>query len=248
MTAELAADAAMPGQGARPSPKTGRRAARAKAPATAAWRNRIVGSGEEPASDLMANPKNWRKHPKAQEQALGGVLDEVGYVQQVIKNVQTGVLIDGHLRVEMAAKRGETVPVLYVDLNQEEEDLVLATLDPIGAMAATSTERLEELMGQLGERPELDSLFADLKAQAGVIEVIGYQDTMESKNDHNNLRKINGSPDGTGYVGLQCGDLMVTIPRAIYDALWSACDDGSAPRRERVTAILEAGLAADRAR
>ena len=246
MTAESAAEATALGQGALPPPKAPRRAARAKVPATA-WRNRIVGQGEEPAADLMANPKNWRKHPKAQEQALGGVLDEVGYVQQVIKNVRTGVLIDGHLRVEMASKRRETVPVLYVDLNQEEEDLILATLDPIGAMAATSTERLEALMAELGDRPELDALFADLKAQAGVIEVIGYSDTMESKNEHNNLRKINGSPDGTGYVGLQCGDLMVTIPRSVYDELWAACDDGAAPRRVRVTAILEAGLAADRA-
>ena len=36
----------------------------------------------------------------------------------------------------MAISRGEpTVPVLYVDLAPEEEALVLATLDPIGAMA-----------------------------------------------------------------------------------------------------------------
>jgi hypothetical protein len=31
------------------------------------WRNRIVGSGELPASEFLANPGNWRIHPKPQQ-------------------------------------------------------------------------------------------------------------------------------------------------------------------------------------
>jgi hypothetical protein len=34
------------------------------------WRNRIVGSGEEPPEQLLANPANWRIHPRGQQQAL----------------------------------------------------------------------------------------------------------------------------------------------------------------------------------
>jgi type V secretory pathway adhesin AidA len=37
----------------------------------AEWRNRIVGSGTEDPEKLLANPKNWRIHPKAQREALG---------------------------------------------------------------------------------------------------------------------------------------------------------------------------------
>lgn len=217
-------------------------------PAFDPWRSRIVGQGEESAKALFANPKNWRTHPSGQAKALRGALGEVGWVQQVIVNRQTGLLIDGHLRVELAAERDETVPTLYVDLTEDEEALVLATLDPIGAMAGTSTERLEELMAGLGPRPDLEELFADLMAQAGVVEIIGYNDTTDEVKAHNNLGKINGTPAGTGYVGLQCGDLMVTITRQLYADLWAACDDGTAPRRQRLTEILEAGLAHDRDR
>src|SRR6266704_2927845 len=34
------------------------------------WRNRIVGHGEEDPEQLLANPKNWRIHPKNQQDAL----------------------------------------------------------------------------------------------------------------------------------------------------------------------------------
>ena len=49
-------------------------ATRVAAP-TAAWRNRITGSGEEAPDQLLANPANWRIHPKAQQDALAGALD-----------------------------------------------------------------------------------------------------------------------------------------------------------------------------
>jgi hypothetical protein len=103
------------------------------------WRNRIVGSGEEAPDQLLANPANRRIHPKAQQDALAGALDAVGWVQQVLVNRRTGFVVDGHARVALALSRGEaTVPVLYVDLAPEEEALVLATLDPIGAPYATA--------------------------------------------------------------------------------------------------------------
>ncbi len=73
------------------------------APPTAApWTSRIVGSGEEAPDQLLANPANWRIHPKAQQEALAGVLDQVGWVQQVLVNRRTGHVVDGHLRVALA--------------------------------------------------------------------------------------------------------------------------------------------------
>ena len=82
----------------------------AKAP-TAAWRNRIVGTGDEAPDQLLANPANWRIHPKAQQAALVGALDTVGWVQQVLVNRRSGFVVDGHARVARALRRGEpTVP------------------------------------------------------------------------------------------------------------------------------------------
>ncbi|MHB8397810.1 MAG: DNA modification methylase [Candidatus Limnocylindrales bacterium] len=114
------------------------------------WRNRIVGSGEEAPGQLVANPRNWRTHPVAQRAALAGALAEVGWVAQVLVNRTTGHLVDGHARVEEAIRRGEpTVPVLYVELTTDEEALVLATLDPIGALATADTAKLRELLTEL---------------------------------------------------------------------------------------------------
>ena len=106
------------------------------------WRNRIVGHGDVAPSELVANPRNWRTHPRHQREALEGALAEVGWVQQVIVNRTSGLLVDGHLRVEAAAARGEaTVPVTYVELDEREEALVLVSLDPLGAMAGTEAVR-----------------------------------------------------------------------------------------------------------
>ena len=112
-----------------------------------AWESRIVGHGEAAPSDLVGNPRNWRTHPQAQRDALAGVLDEVGWVQDVIVNKRTGYLVDGHARVAVAAQRGEdAVPVVYVDLSEDEERLILSTLDPLSAMAEADSEALTDLL------------------------------------------------------------------------------------------------------
>jgi hypothetical protein len=131
---------------------------------TTAWRNRIVGTGDEAPDQLVANPANWRTHPGPQRDALRGSLAEVGWVQQVMVNRRTGFVVDGHARVEEALTRNEpTVPVLYVDLDPEEEALVLATLDPIGAMATRDDARLEGLLsGLVVDDAGLLALLADL--------------------------------------------------------------------------------------
>jgi hypothetical protein len=119
-------------------------------PNPAPWRNRIVGYGQEPPSKLVAHDNNWRIHTDAQRAALGGVLREVGVVQNVIINRTTGKLLDGHLRVDMAIAEGcPTVPITYVELTEAEEKLILATLDPLSAMAVTDEDILAGLIGEL---------------------------------------------------------------------------------------------------
>jgi DNA modification methylase len=126
---------------------------------TTAWRSRITGHAEVAPSELVPHPRNWRTHPSEQQRALAGALGEVGWVTEVIVNQTTGRLVDGHLRVELALERQEpTVPVTYVELTEAEEGLVLATFDPIGAMAAAEEHALESLLASL------DPADADLKA------------------------------------------------------------------------------------
>lgn len=136
--------------------------------AATGWEHRIVGTGEADPSELRAHPQNWRQHPLHQRQALRELLDRVGWVQQVVINKRTGNLVDGHLRVELATERGErSVPLLYVDLDPDEERLVLASLDPLGALAIPNAESLEALLADLPEidGDELKGMLTDLLGQ-----------------------------------------------------------------------------------
>jgi len=134
------------------------------------WRSRIVGHGEEAPDQLLANPRNWRIHPKAQQDALAGVLSEVGWVQEVIVNQQTGFVVDGHLRVAMAISRGEpSVPVVYVDLSEEEETLILATLDPLAGMAVAAKDALADLLKDVATKSDAMRVMLDaLAKEAGI--------------------------------------------------------------------------------
>jgi len=122
------------------------------------WANRILGHGEESPDNLLAHPANWRIHSKAQQEALGTVLESVGLVQSVIVNQRRGFVVDGHLRIAMAMRTGQkTIPVTYVDLTDEEERIVLASLDSITAMAVPDREKLAELIASV-ETEEADVL------------------------------------------------------------------------------------------
>ena len=134
------------------------------------WRNRIVEYGEATPEDLLANPRNWRIHPKMQQDALSGVLDEIGWVDDVIVNKRTGFVVDGHLRVSLAISKGNgKVPVKYVDLSEEEEMVILATIDPIAAMAATDKDKLEEIMRDIQASDERTmSMLSNLAEEKGI--------------------------------------------------------------------------------
>jgi hypothetical protein len=135
------------------------------------YRSRIVGHGEEEPGQLLANPANWRIHPKAQQDALNGVLEEVGWVQSVIVNKRTGNLVDGHLRVSLALREdAKSVPVAYVDLSPEEEVLVLATLDPLASLAIADSQKLEELLNEIGTgSSDVQAMLSKLAADTGII-------------------------------------------------------------------------------
>ncbi|HEY7065853.1 MAG TPA: hypothetical protein VII06_30540 [Chloroflexota bacterium] len=134
------------------------------------WRNRIVGYGEEAPDQLVANPRNWRIHPTGQQEALLGVLRQVGVVQDVLVNRTTGFVVDGHLRVMLALREGQAViPVKYVELSPEEEALVLATFDPLAALAGIDKEQLAALLQEVETSDAaVQQLLNDLAAECGV--------------------------------------------------------------------------------
>jgi hypothetical protein len=101
------------------------------------------------ASELIPHPQNWRRHPETQSAALTGVLSEIGFADAVIaRETPEGLqLIDGHLRQDLMGD--QEIPVLVVDLTEDEARKMLVTLDPLAAMAQTNYEALDTLLSSL---------------------------------------------------------------------------------------------------
>ena len=112
-------------------------------------RDRVVELRKVPANTIKPNPWNWRLHPQNQRDALAETVDDIGFAGALIaRETPDGLeLVDGHLRQDMFGDC--MVPVLIVDMTDEEVRRLLATLDPIGAMAQTDTEALTTLLDAL---------------------------------------------------------------------------------------------------
>jgi DNA modification methylase len=110
-------------------------------------RDRIRELRRVPAKDLLPNPKNWRRHPQAQANALRGLLEEIGFADALLaRELPDGklMLIDGHLRAETTPEFD--VPVLILDLDEAEADKLLLTLDPLASLADSDSERISSLL------------------------------------------------------------------------------------------------------
>jgi DNA modification methylase len=142
-------------------------------------RDRIKELRRVPASELLPNPRNWRTHPKAQRDALRGILAEVGIADAVLaRETPAGLmLIDGHLRAETASDA--ILPVLILDVDEAEADKLLATLDPLAAMAEADAVKLDALLREVDTGSEaIQGMLAELADDAGL-----YQDEKEIVED-----------------------------------------------------------------
>ena len=132
------------------------------------FRDRIKELRRVPARQLKANPKNWRTHPRRQQEALRGILAEVGFADALlVRELPDGSLeiVDGHLRAETTPDA--IVPVLVLDLNAAEADKILATHDAITGMADVDFTQLNELLDQCSfENPTFAAMFAELEQRS----------------------------------------------------------------------------------
>lgn len=136
------------------------------------WQNRITRSGTVSPKEIAANPKNWREHPDNQRAALEAVLDTVGWVAGVVVNERSGLVVDGHLRLEIALSRGlKEIPVDYVDLSESEEALALATIDPLTGMAQENGYLFGRLLEQANTgNPDLMAYLDEVAQRVGAVE------------------------------------------------------------------------------
>lgn len=125
------------------------------------------------AGDLKPNPANWRTHSKAQADALRGALAEIGYASALLaRELDDGslMLVDGHLRADTTPD--VMVPVLVLDVTEDEAKKLLATLDPLSAMASADTAKLDALLREVSTGSEaLASMLTSLAEEHGVVPV-----------------------------------------------------------------------------
>src|SRR5882672_164635 len=136
------------------------------APPAVRFRDRIIELRRVKASELLDNPKNWRRHPDEQTGAMTSIMERIGVAGAAVGRLVGGKieLLDGHLRKSIAGD--ELVPVLITDLNDEEARIFLATYDPLSDLAIADAEALHAL---LKESEGIDDAFmrklmADIEA------------------------------------------------------------------------------------
>ena len=131
-------------------------------------RDRIREFRRVPASELKWHPLNWRTHPTRQRCALSGVLKEIGYAGALLaRECADGSLelIDGHLRA--AVTPDQEVPVLVLDVTEQEAATLLATHDPLASLAERDDDQLAALLEQVSvESTAVQGLLEELACQS----------------------------------------------------------------------------------
>jgi hypothetical protein len=131
------------------------------------------------------NPLQWRLHPPIQLEALDEFIfgeDGVGWAGVALINdrrVEDGwkkkdavpTRMDGHAREKIASQRNEQYPALVGHWTEEQEQKIMAMFDPLGMLAETDTEVLEELLSRTSFASDaLADLADDLAAQGGIFQ------------------------------------------------------------------------------
>jgi hypothetical protein len=137
-------------------------------PAAPVWTSHIVGYGEEAPDQLLAHTRNPRRHDRYQQAIMEASLREIGLVQDVIVNQRTGMVIDGHMRVQLALRVGmPTIPVKYVDLDEETELVAIASFDAIAGMAESDEAAFTDLLDSVAFTDDTLNAFLETLADHG---------------------------------------------------------------------------------
>ena len=169
----------------------------------------------DPAS-LGENPRNWKTHPADQLAAIGGLIDEVGWVDPIIYNALTDRIINGHGRKQLAIERGiAAVPVVVVELDPAQEAKALAAFDTVGIGAVVDPALFADLLRDVDTgTPELMALLAGVAEGFGAVG-LGDDGPAEGGDDDR--------PD-------PAAEPPAPDPRAVFDTVFPSDNEWGVPR------------------
>ena len=111
------------------------------------WASRISSQGVANPRELLAHPANWRRHSDEQKARFRELVSAVGFVRRVLVSERTKLIVNGHMRVEVAVEdEVEAVPVAWLDLTRSEELELLGEFDPLGLLAERDEQRWRDLL------------------------------------------------------------------------------------------------------
>lgn len=175
------------------------------------WFNSIERISEEDPSTLIPSDGNARIHGGEQQAFVTASLQEFGWIDDVIASSRTKKILNGHLRVSLAVKRKEkTVPVKWVNVDEDQERLILAGFDALEAMAQQDRERGIELLKLASPKN-------------GVLEAFFQSDLERLQKEANSIRKVQESQversGGDESVSVSFGGyLKFELKKDVFDA------------------------------
>lgn len=144
-------------------------------------RDRIKSLRRVKAKELVPHPNNWREHPETQRAAMQAAFKEIGLADACLaREDENGTLhlIDGHLRADLNPE--QKLPVLVLDVSEEEADKLLVTLDPLVHLATANLDKLAAFDIEF-DHEELRNVFDGIAQQSSISEpdVEGFADVDE---------------------------------------------------------------------
>ncbi|HMO87379.1 MAG TPA: hypothetical protein PKC18_20910 [Lacipirellulaceae bacterium] len=135
------------------------------AASAAGIRDRIKELRRVRAAELAPHPANWRTHSADQAAALAAMIQTIGYADAALAyETPEGLrLIDGHLRASLDPDA--EIPVLVLDVDDDEARQLLLTIDPLAAMAGADEAILAELLADVSLPIDAQPLLAELTKQ-----------------------------------------------------------------------------------
>jgi len=210
--------------------------------------------------ELMRYPRNPKDHD------IGGIVESLGrfgYVAPIIVNRSTSMILAGHgrldslwemfnadpdappIRVEDDGGRW-SVPVIMVDVPEDQHEAYVVADNRHTERGGWNESMLHDVLADLASRDELAGTGFDgddVDELAARLNLTDFIDGDGVEGGGSNLSRVHGPGTHGEVIRLECGEIMTTIHRDLHDRLWAHLQPHE-DRRDAITAVIEAGLAA----